>query len=158
MSEINNGQSETRVIEAGPPLWLLAEITYACPLHCAYCSNPLNLTDKKDEIGTEDWLRVLSEARLSGGAAKRESQGADGGQHGSNAYVIVNPSTDREQRYPGIVSNVGLHPGDVYRIETAGGGGVNPPRQRDPKRVAEDVLDGYITLETAREVYGMTEA
>ena len=39
--------------------------------------------------------------------------------------------------------------------KTAGGGGVNPPRQRDPERVAEDILDGYITTEAAREVYGM---
>jgi N-methylhydantoinase B len=106
-------------------------------------------------LGFSRQYRVLSEARLSGGAAKRESQGAGGGEHGSNAYVIVHPGTDREQRYPGIVSNVGLRPGDVYRIETAGGGGVNPPRQRDPERVAEDMLDGYITTEAAREVYGM---
>jgi len=51
---------------AGPPLWLLAEITYACPLHCAYCSNPLNLTAKEEEIDLSHWLRVLTEAREMG--------------------------------------------------------------------------------------------
>lgn len=50
----------------GPPLWLLAEVTYACPLHCAYCSNPVNLTAKEDEMDTSHWLRVLSEAREMG--------------------------------------------------------------------------------------------
>lgn len=50
----------------GPPLWLLAEVTYACPLHCAYCSNPVNLTAKQDEIALSHWLRVLTEAREMG--------------------------------------------------------------------------------------------
>ncbi len=45
---------------------MLAEITYRCPLHCAYCSNPVNLTDFTAELGTDDWLRVLEEARALG--------------------------------------------------------------------------------------------
>jgi pyrroloquinoline quinone biosynthesis protein E len=44
------------------PLGLLAELTYACPLHCPYCSNPLNLGDFGDELTTEEWRRVLTEA------------------------------------------------------------------------------------------------
>ncbi|GAB3279268.1 pyrroloquinoline quinone biosynthesis protein PqqE [Parasphingorhabdus pacifica] len=46
-----------------PPFGLLAELTYACPLHCPYCSNPLNLADYRDELTTEQWQRVLTEAR-----------------------------------------------------------------------------------------------
>ncbi|MBO0870828.1 MAG: pyrroloquinoline quinone biosynthesis protein PqqE, partial [Micromonosporaceae bacterium] len=45
------------------PLGLLAELTYRCPLHCAYCANPLNLTDYRDELSTADWIRVLGQAR-----------------------------------------------------------------------------------------------
>jgi pyrroloquinoline quinone biosynthesis protein E len=48
------------------PFGLLAELTYACPLHCAYCSNPLNLADYGDELTTGEWLRVLDEARELG--------------------------------------------------------------------------------------------
>ncbi|MBB4932340.1 pyrroloquinoline quinone biosynthesis protein E [Lipingzhangella halophila] len=48
------------------PFGLLAELTYACPLHCAYCSNPLNLTDYRDELGTDQWLGVMAEARELG--------------------------------------------------------------------------------------------
>ena len=44
-----------------PPLWLLAELTYRCPLHCVYCSNPVDYTAYGDELSTEDWLRVLRE-------------------------------------------------------------------------------------------------
>jgi pyrroloquinoline quinone biosynthesis protein E len=45
------------------PLGLLAELTYGCPLHCPYCSNPLNLGDYRDELTTPEWQRVLAEAR-----------------------------------------------------------------------------------------------
>ena len=48
------------------PLGLLAELTYRCPLHCPYCSNPLNLADYSYELTLEEWMRVLSEARNLG--------------------------------------------------------------------------------------------
>ena len=37
-----------------PPLWLLAEITYRCPLHCVFCYNPLNYAENKHELSTEE--------------------------------------------------------------------------------------------------------
>lgn len=49
-----------------PPLWLLAELTYRCPLHCSYCANPINLGDPEDELSTEEWCRVLEEGRELG--------------------------------------------------------------------------------------------
>src|SRR5260370_8304056 len=48
------------------PLALIAEITHRCPLHCVYCSNPLQLTSRGEELGTEDWLRVFGEAAALG--------------------------------------------------------------------------------------------
>lgn len=48
------------------PLWLLAEVTYKCPLQCPYCSNPLDIAKYKDELSTEDWIRVFREARAMG--------------------------------------------------------------------------------------------
>jgi PqqA peptide cyclase len=48
------------------PFGLLAELTYACPLHCPYCSNPLNLADYREELTTPEWQRVLAEARELG--------------------------------------------------------------------------------------------
>jgi pyrroloquinoline quinone biosynthesis protein E len=44
------------------PLGLLAELTYACPLHCPYCSNPLNLGDYGEELTTQEWQHVIAEA------------------------------------------------------------------------------------------------
>jgi pyrroloquinoline quinone biosynthesis protein E len=45
------------------PTTLLAELTYRCPLHCPYCSNPLEMTRAEQELSTADWKRVFTEAR-----------------------------------------------------------------------------------------------
>lgn len=44
------------------PLALIAELTHRCPLHCVYCSNPLELTNRSTELSTEIWSRVFREA------------------------------------------------------------------------------------------------
>ncbi len=49
-----------------PPRWLLAELTYACPLQCPYCANPIDYAKHDSEISTEDWKRVLTQARKMG--------------------------------------------------------------------------------------------
>jgi pyrroloquinoline quinone biosynthesis protein E len=64
------------------PLGLLAELTHRCPLGCPYCSNPLELDKRADELDTATWARVFREAaglgvlqvHLSGGepAARRD--------------------------------------------------------------------------------------
>ena len=51
---------------AHKPRWLLAELTYACPLQCPYCSNPVDYSQYPTELSTEDWKRVLTEARKMG--------------------------------------------------------------------------------------------
>jgi len=53
-------------IRPGNPLWLLAELTYRCPLHCVYCSNPLEYTRYLTELSTDAWIRVLREGRELG--------------------------------------------------------------------------------------------
>ncbi|MGH9712301.1 MAG: pyrroloquinoline quinone biosynthesis protein PqqE [Candidatus Acidiferrales bacterium] len=44
------------------PLALIAELTHRCPLHCVYCSNPLELSRRDNELSKEEWERVLREA------------------------------------------------------------------------------------------------
>src|SRR5437879_12241653 len=50
------------------PLWLLAELTYKCPLQCPYCSNPLDFAGPrfKRELSTAEWCRVFREAKALG--------------------------------------------------------------------------------------------
>ncbi|WP_129777809.1 pyrroloquinoline quinone biosynthesis protein PqqE [Peristeroidobacter soli] len=50
----------------GPPLWLLLELTYRCPLQCVFCYNPIDFAKVEDELTTGEWLRVLREARALG--------------------------------------------------------------------------------------------
>jgi pyrroloquinoline quinone biosynthesis protein E len=51
---------------AGSPLWLLAEITYKCPLHCVFCYNPVDYATYGQELTTDEWLKVLREGRELG--------------------------------------------------------------------------------------------
>ncbi|MGC2230412.1 MAG: radical SAM protein, partial [Candidatus Acidiferrum sp.] len=48
------------------PLALIAELTHRCPLHCVYCSNPLELQARDLELSTEHWSRVFQEAAALG--------------------------------------------------------------------------------------------
>jgi pyrroloquinoline quinone biosynthesis protein E len=48
------------------PLALIAELTHRCPLHCVYCSNPLELKNRADELPIDVWSRVFQEAATAG--------------------------------------------------------------------------------------------
>ncbi|NGZ95750.1 MAG: pyrroloquinoline quinone biosynthesis protein PqqE, partial [Nitrospira sp. WS110] len=48
------------------PYTLIAELTYRCPLHCLYCSNPSDLAEYGTEIDTDTWIRVFQEAEELG--------------------------------------------------------------------------------------------
>ena len=61
----NNGVAASKTNTQ--PLWLLAEVTYRCPLHCAFCYNPTDY-DKhtQNELSTEQWIQALRDARKLG--------------------------------------------------------------------------------------------
>ena len=50
------------------PSTLIAELSYQCPLHCPYCSNPLDIGGEhyRRELETEHWIRAFREARALG--------------------------------------------------------------------------------------------
>jgi pyrroloquinoline quinone biosynthesis protein E len=48
------------------PYTLVAELSYRCPLRCAYCSNPVSLHDPGAELDTQAWLSLLSQAEALG--------------------------------------------------------------------------------------------
>ena len=53
---------------APPPLWLLAELTYRCPLHCVFCYNPVDYAGDRNELTTAQWADVMQQARKLGAA------------------------------------------------------------------------------------------
>jgi pyrroloquinoline quinone biosynthesis protein E len=100
------------------PFGLLAELTYACPLHCSYCSNPLNLADYREELTTAQWQRVVTEARelgvlqlhLSGGEPLRRR----------DLVEIVRGASELGMYTNLITSAVGLSARRAEQLRTAG--------------------------------------
>jgi PqqA peptide cyclase len=102
----------------GPPLWLLLELTYRCPLHCVFCYNPTDFASIGAELSTEDWLRVLREARalgavqlgLSGGEplAREDLEVIVAAAHGLGFYINL------------ITSGVGLTEARIAALKAAG--------------------------------------
>ncbi len=101
-----------------PPLWLLAELTYRCPLQCPYCSNPVEIAKYQNELSTEDWVRVMQQARKMGAT----QLGFSGGE------PLVRQDLEeliQEARHLGyytnlITSGVGMDEKRVKRFKDAG--------------------------------------
>ena len=122
------------------PLGLLAELTHRCPLGCPYCSNPLALDQRADELDTATWARVFREAaglgvlqvHLSGGepAARRDL-----------------PAIVKATREAGLYSNlitsaVGLTPQTLAILADAGLDHVQISIQ-DSEEASADHIAGY---------------
>ena len=122
------------------PLGLLAELTHRCPLGCPYCSNPLALERRDDELDAATWGRVFREAaglgvlqvHLSGGepAARRDL-----------------PDIVRAARDAGLYSNlitsaVGLTPQTLAALADAGLDHVQVSIQ-DCDEASADRIAGY---------------
>ena len=76
-----------------------------------------------------------------------------GGQPGRLCRTILNPGPN-ERELP-AKTLLTIHRGDVFRHELAGAGGWGDPLERDPERVLADVLNEKVTVEGAREGYGV---
>ena len=70
-----------------PPLAILAELTHRCPLRCPYCSNPLELERRGDELDTATWRRVIAEAAELGALQVHFSGGEPTVRHDLEALV-----------------------------------------------------------------------
>jgi PqqA peptide cyclase len=101
-----------------PPRWLLAELTYACPLQCPYCSNPVDYAKYPSELSTEDWKRVLTEARLMGAV----QLGFSGGEPLTRKDLVELVKHARELGYYSnlITSGYGLTEEKIIQLKEAG--------------------------------------
>jgi hypothetical protein len=122
------------------PLGLLAELTHRCPLGCPYCSNPLQLDLRADELDTATWARIFLEAsdlgvlqvHLSGGepAARRDLLAITAAAHDAGRYCNL------------ITSAVGLKPSTLAALAEAGLDHVQVSIQ-DSDAVSSDHIAGY---------------
>ena len=80
--------------------------------------------------------------------------GSDGGGAGKPSSFFLNPGTDKEVNL-GNTDVVKIEPGDVIRIASSGAGGWGDPLEREPEKVLNDVLRGFVSREAARNEYGV---
>jgi len=86
---------------------------------------------------------------IQSGRYRYPPEGLFGGKSGAMARFLVNG----EPGNPFGLTR--MKPGDVIVIDVAGGGGFGDPLKRDPELVHEDVIQGHVSLEKAREEYGV---
>ena len=110
---------DTTLQRAPRPLGLLAELTHRCPLGCPYCSNPLALEPRADELDTASWARVFKEAaalgvlqvHLSGGepAARRDLVELTRAAHDAGLYTnLITSAVGITRETFGKLSDAGL--------------------------------------------------
>jgi pyrroloquinoline quinone biosynthesis protein E len=99
-------------------MWLLAELTYACPLQCPYCSNPVDFARVGKELDTDTWLRVLREARALGAV----QLGFSGGEPLARRDLdILIAEAHKLGYYTNLItSGVGMDAGRVARFRELG--------------------------------------
>jgi PqqA peptide cyclase len=122
------------------PLGLLAELTHRCPLGCPYCSNPLALEPRTDELDTQTWARVFKEAaglgvlqvHLSGGepGARRDLVEITAAAHESGLYTNL------------ITSAVGITAATLRKLADTGLDHVQISIQ-DSEEASADHIAGY---------------
>lgn len=100
------------------PLWLLAELTYKCPLQCPYCSNPLDFAAAGQELTTEQWIDVFTQARKMGAA----QLGFSGGEPLVRQDLEILIAEARRLGYYTnlITSGIGLNAQRIARFHEAG--------------------------------------
>ncbi len=108
-------------------------------------------------LGIRREYLVLEPARFSLRSTRHkvEPLGVGAALPGRIGRLTVNPETDRERVLPSRYADLPLQPGDVFRLETPGGGGFGDPLRRSPDAVLDDVRNGYCTPEQADRLYGV---
>jgi len=116
--KLNSDASAADDKSHGQPLWLLAELTYKCPLQCPYCSNPLDFADFGGELTTRQWLDVFEQARALGAV----QLGFSGGEPLVRQDLIQLIGGAREMGYYTnlITSGVGLNERKISEFHKAG--------------------------------------
>ncbi|HET8974333.1 MAG TPA: pyrroloquinoline quinone biosynthesis protein PqqE, partial [Pseudolabrys sp.] len=122
------------------PLGLLAELTHRCPLGCPYCSNPLALDRRDDEIDAATWARVFREAAALGVLQVHLSGGEPAARR--DLPEIVKAARDAGLYSNLITSGVGLTPQTLATLADAGLDHVQVSMQ-DSEQASADHIAGY---------------
>jgi len=107
-------------------------------------------------MGVRRDLRVLTDATVTtqSDRFKFPAKGFDGGKEGSTGRLIVNPDTKEEVFLKSKTTNYNLFEGDLFSVQTQGGGGYGNPRHRERELVEQDLREKKISPEQSEQVYG----
>ncbi|HET7578601.1 MAG TPA: pyrroloquinoline quinone biosynthesis protein PqqE [Bacillales bacterium] len=131
-----------------PPFSLLAEMTHRCPLHCPYCSNPIEMAQKERELSTEEWRRVFSEAADMGVVEIHFSGGEPLLRDDLEALI---EHADSLEMYTNLItSGVGLTAERALRLRKSGLANVQVSIQAGEAELS-DIIGGYKAFEKKRE-------
>jgi N-methylhydantoinase B len=99
----------------------------------------------------------LADARFSIRSSKHviAPLGAAQGGSGRTGDLTINPGTDQEKHLPTRYADYPLKTGDIFRLETPGGGGLGNAFERGPAEVLADVVQGYVSPARAASDYGV---
>ncbi|MFL6799845.1 MAG: hydantoinase B/oxoprolinase family protein [Xanthobacteraceae bacterium] len=99
----------------------------------------------------------LADARFSIRSMKHiiPPNGCAAGAPGRPGSLWINPDTSNAKRLPTRYADYPLRAGDVFRLDSPGGGGYGDPLTRAPDAVLDDVREGIVSLAAAREAYGV---
>jgi N-methylhydantoinase B len=81
--------------------------------------------------------------------------GCAGGGTGRPGDIWINPGGDQAKRLPTRYADYPLQEGDIFRLDTPGGGGYGDPLSRPAEHVLADVREGYVSAEVAERNYGV---
>jgi N-methylhydantoinase B len=106
---------------------------------------------------TRDFQLTHSDASLSvlGSRAVQPVWGYDGGQAALGSGLINDAGGEGEEEIGVMRSGITARRGALIRFWEGGGGGWGDPLTRPAEWVLEDVIDGYVTVEAARDMYGV---
>ncbi|MGW0735641.1 pyrroloquinoline quinone biosynthesis protein PqqE [Streptomyces sp. NPDC002851] len=139
-----------------PPWALLAELTHRCPLRCLYCSNPVELTARREELTTDEWADVFRQAaglgvvqtHLSGGEPllRRDLAALVGAADAAGIHTQL------------VTSGVGLHTARLRELVDAGLRSVQLSVQHTDAEAARRIAGARATVAKERAARLVREA
>ncbi len=142
-------------VRVAPPLWLLAELTYRCPLHCPFCYNPVELDEERAELDTDGWRDVITQARVMGAVqlgfsggeplVRRDLEALVAHAHGLGFYTNL------------LTSGIGLDGERIAALKAAGLDHIQLSFQ-DSTRELNDFLSSTRTFELKRRAAALIKS
>lgn len=137
------------------PLWLLAELTYRCPLHCVFCYNPVDYMRQQGEMSTAEWKETMRQSRKLGAVQLGFSGGEPLLRDDLEELVAYGHELGFYTNL--ITSGIGLKPARLEALKKAGLDHIQVSFQ-DATQAANDALSDTKTFQKKLEIVQAVKA